>query len=280
MATESQRGLRSRLIVFSDLDGTLLDGRDHSFDPARPALRLLAEHGIPLVLCSSKTRAEIAFHRERLGNRDPFVVENGGAVHVPKGYFGFGFNHDRVTADCLVIELGAPYETLVRALGELMRRTGVPLRGFSDMTVDEVAAHCALPLDLAAQAKQREHDEPFLILRPEAAGDVMAAAELPVTQGDRFYHLSASDKGRAVSVLIDLFERACPGAVSVGLGDTLNDQPLLAAVDIPILVQLSEGGYDSRVAVPGLRYAEGAGPAGWNAAVAELVDDAAKNLIR
>jgi mannosyl-3-phosphoglycerate phosphatase len=270
----------SRLVVFSDLDGTLLDGKDYSFDWARPALRLLAEQGIPLVLCSSKTRAEVAFQRDRLANRDPFIVENGGAVHVPKGYFAFGFDYDRTTADCFVVELGAPYETLVRALGELKRKTGIALRGFSDMTVQEVATYCGVPLGQAAQAKEREYDEPFLIPQPDALAAVTAAAKLTITQGQRFHHLSASDKGRAVSVLLDLFKRARPDTLSVGIGDTLNDLPLLAAVDIPILVQLVDGGYDSRVAVSRLRYAEGVGPAGWNAAVTTLVDGTAADLTR
>jgi mannosyl-3-phosphoglycerate phosphatase len=257
-----------------------LDGNDYSFDRARPALRLLAERRIPLVLCSSKTRSEVEFYRERLDNRDPFVVENGGAVYVPRDYFAFGFDHDRATADYLVIELGAPYETLVRALGELKRKTGIPLRGFSDMTVQEVAARCGLPLCQAAQAKRREYDEPFLIPRQDAVAAVMAAADLSVTQGDRFHHISASDKGRAVSVLMDLFKCSRPDALSVGIGDTLNDLPLLEAVDVPILVQVDDGGYDSRIAVPRLRYAEGVGPAGWNAAVTKLVDGAATDLTR
>ncbi|MDH3595585.1 MAG: HAD-IIB family hydrolase [Rhodospirillales bacterium] len=278
MDTERQEGLRPGLVVFSDLDGTLLDGNDYSFDRAEPALRLLAERRIPLVLCSSKTRSEVEFYRERFGNRDPFVVENGGAVYVPRDYFAFGFDHDRATADYLVLELGTPYETLVHALGELKRKTGIPLRGFSDMTVEEVAARCALPLRQAARAKEREYDEPVLIPREGQVAAVMAAADLPVTQGDRFYHLSASDKGRAVSVLMGLFKRAHPDAVSVGIGDTLNDLPLLDAVDVPIVVQLDDGGYDRRVVVPGLRYADGVGPAGWNAAVTMLVDGAAADL--
>ena len=42
----------------------------------------------------------------------------------------------------------------------------------------------------------------------------------------------------------------------------------------------SDGGYDSRVAFPGLRYADGIGPAGWNATIAGLVDGAAAGLTR
>jgi mannosyl-3-phosphoglycerate phosphatase len=271
---------RSRLVVFSDLDQTLLDGRDYSHDEAVPGLALLEEQDIPLVLCTSKTRPEVEFHRSRLDNRHPFVVENGGAVHIPTDYFDFDFDYDRRTGDCLVLELGTPYRVLVGALAALKRKTGLPLRGFSDMTIQEVASRCQLSLRHAAWAKRREYDEPFLIPAPSAAAAVIGAAEVPVTQGGRFFHLATSDKGRAVSMLMALFKRARPGAVSVGIGDALNDLPLLEAVDIPVLVQDANGGYDPRIACPGLRYADGIGPAGWNAAIANLVDGASAGSTR
>jgi mannosyl-3-phosphoglycerate phosphatase len=269
---------RSRPIVFSDLDHTLLDGRDYSHAKAAPGLALLEDQDIPLVLCTSKTRPEVEYHRSRLDNRHPFVVENGGAVYIPSSYFGFDFDHDSRTDDSLVLELGLPYRAMVRALAELKRKTGLPLRGFSDMTIREVASRCGLCLRQAAWAKRRAYDEPFLIPTPESAAVVNEAADVPVTQGGRFFHLGTSDKGRAVSLLMALFKRAHPGVVSIGIGDAFNDLPLLEAVDIPVLVQGTDGGYDPRVSFPGLQYTDGIGPAGWNAAISSLIDGEPRGL--
>src|SRR3989339_344329 len=72
------------LIVFTDLDGTLLDHDTYAYDEARPGLDRLAAEGVPLVLVSSKTRPEIEELRARLGNRHPFVPENGGAIFIPR----------------------------------------------------------------------------------------------------------------------------------------------------------------------------------------------------
>jgi mannosyl-3-phosphoglycerate phosphatase len=268
-------GTPAPVIVFSDLDGTLLDRDDYSHDRALPALDLLDRHNIPLVLCTSKTRAEVQFHRRRLANRDPFVVENGGAVYVPEGYFPFPVDCDREDGGYRVIELGAPYQTLVGALVDLRNTTGVALRGFSDMSAGEVASLCGLPLDQAELAKQREYDEPFLIPDPDGAATVLDAAEIPITRGGRFYHASSSDKGRAVSLLIDLFRRSHPGARTIGIGDATNDLPLLEAVDIPVVMPGADDGYDPGVTAPRLRYAEAPGPAGWNAVITELVNAAA-----
>lgn len=77
----------ARIIIFTDLDGTLLHPNIYSFAKARPALNLIKEEGIPLVLCSSKTRAEMEVYRERLGNNHPFVSENGGGIFIPKDCF-------------------------------------------------------------------------------------------------------------------------------------------------------------------------------------------------
>ena len=49
----------AKIIVFTDLDSTLLHPKTYSFDAAMPALKLIKEKDIPLILCSSKTRAEI-----------------------------------------------------------------------------------------------------------------------------------------------------------------------------------------------------------------------------
>ncbi len=262
---------KTAVVVFSDLDGTLLDGGDYSFAAAAPALALLRARHIPLVLCTSKTRAEVEVLRLQFGNRHPFIVENGGAVYVPRGTFAFDFSWQRQTADYQVIELGTPYGDLVAELEQLRQRSGIAVRGFSDMSVAEVARRTGLGRAEAVRAKEREFDEPFVL--PEGADpqQVLAASELPISRGDRFFHLTSSDKGRAVTALLALYRRARPGLVGIGLGNAGNDLSLLAAVDVPILVAGRGGGYDSAVALPGLCFAAGAGPEGWNAALmAEL----------
>ncbi len=85
-----------RVVVFSDLDGTLLEIGDYPLREAEPALQRLRSEGIPLVLCTSKTFAEVEWYRDRLRNTHPFIVESGGAIYIPKGYFPFSFDYDDV----------------------------------------------------------------------------------------------------------------------------------------------------------------------------------------
>jgi mannosyl-3-phosphoglycerate phosphatase len=92
---------------------------------------------------------------------------------------------------------------------------------------------------------------------------VEQSSRIPVTRGARFHHLNTSDKGAAVSLLIDVYRKVDRDMRFVGVGDSVNDLPMLKCVDVPILVQGEDGRHDPEVVLPGLRYAPAVGPAGW-----------------
>ncbi len=269
------------LIIFTDLDGTLLDHDSYSFAAALPALRLVGELGIPLVICSSKTRGEIERYREQLENRDPFIAENGGGIFIPSGYFE-PLLFDSSSASFVVeggyevIRLGASYQALRRAVGEL-RNEGFRITGFGDMSAADVAAVTGLTPQEAALAREREFDEPFLFDGGEAEEDelekAIAAKGFHLTRGRFFHILGDSDKGKAVAMLAGLYRLKYGDVRTVALGDSPNDIPMLERVDYPILVQKPDGRHDPRIKLPGLIRAEGIGPAGWNEALLELLAD-------
>jgi len=266
-----------RFIVFTDLDGTLLD-QTHSYEAARPALKALQEQGVPLVLVSSKTRAEIEPLRSRMGHRGPFIVENGGALFIPQGWPGDGAETSS-DADYEVTVFGTTYPIIRAALNEMSRSLRVTLKGFGDMTVEDLVLLSGLSPDEAQLAMRREYDEPFRVSGGHVTLDDLrkAAARhgLTCTKGGGFYHLlGPTDKGKACRYLIDSHPRSRrpESPKTVGIGDTLNDRSMLAEVDIPILVQRPDGSYDPAIDLPALRRAAGIGPAGWNAAVLKLLD--------
>ncbi len=268
-----------RLIVFTDLDGTLID-RNCSFHKAGEALNRLKGSGAPLVICSSKTRAEIEYYRERLSNAHPFISENGGAIFVPEGYFSppslDGLGAVETGGGYRVVRLGAPYSALRTAMEEL-RGEGFAVRGFGDMTVEEVASLTGLSPFEAELAKRREFDEPFLYQGAGTGmGDLLAAIEAKGythTEGRVHHLLGPSDKGKAVSILARLYRREQGPLVSCALGDSPNDIPMLAVADIRVVVQGPDGRYDPRIDLPDLVKAQGVGPEGWNEAVLRILDD-------
>jgi mannosyl-3-phosphoglycerate phosphatase len=267
--------MNRRLIVFSDLDGTLLDHRTYSFEPARPALEALRESGVPLVLCTSKTRLETEHWRRALANVHPFIVENGGAVFVPEAYFGPETEFDKRAGGYGILEFGRPYAELRQALERIRASTGLPLRGFGDMTVEEIADRAGFSRQDAARAAAREYDEPFTGVEDAGLPRVVreaAALGLQVVSGGRFHHLvGGNDKGRAVRAIRALYEVSRGPVRTVGLGDSANDVPMLFSVDVPILVRRPDGGHLDATHLAGLVIAPYAGPEGWREAVLRVL---------
>ncbi len=261
-------------VLFTDLDGTLLDHQTYSWEAARPALRQLEDRRIPWILVTSKTRAEVNRLRQELDHRHAFIVENGAAACIPRGYFPFAVPAAVAREGYDVLEWGTPYEHLVAGLRRAAEAAGCRVLSFCDMSVEEVTAATGLTADQAVLAKQREYDEPFKVLTPGRTGDLLAAIEgqgLRWTRGGRLYHICGdNDKARAVAVLRDLFTRLGEPVVTIGLGDGLNDAPFLQIVDVPVLVR-SRFSTVLTHRIPHGTVTERPGPEGWNQAVLSLV---------
>jgi predicted mannosyl-3-phosphoglycerate phosphatase (HAD superfamily) len=71
-----KEGGRTQIVVFTDLDGSLLDHDTYSFENARPALERIREQRIPLVFTTSKTRAEVEALQAAMRIREPFISES------------------------------------------------------------------------------------------------------------------------------------------------------------------------------------------------------------
>lgn len=250
----------SDTLIFTDLDGTLLDHGSYSYAPALPMIEYIKNKGIPLIIVTSKTKGEVIELQNALGISDPFIIENGAGVFIPEkeGY--------------TMIALGALYAE-TRRFFEKYAET-VPMRGFFDMSVDEIAQRTGLSHDAAAKAKERTFSEPFVL---EDDGDLEPLKALAdedgfdIVKGGRFYHLitKGQDKASAIKKVMERYEKAS-GTVykSIALGDSENDLTMLQSVDTPILVPHLDGSYIP-CDITSLVKAPFPGPKGWNEALKE-----------
>jgi len=266
-------------IVFTDLDGTLLDHRTYDYSSALPALTKLQEEQIPLVFCTSKTAAEMIPFRREIKNEDPFIVENGGGIYIPKRYFATLPVETRRSDHFLVISRGLPYRQLQEVLARISGECGLTVQSFDQLTASELAESSGLSLEQAQRSLQREFDLPFRIVSPHPnrsqLEEKVQQLGLKLIQGGRFLHLNCNGgKGEAVAQLIGLYKANLGGPVrSMGLGDSRNDLSMLEEVDIPIIIPNPLSIAPLADELPGGQRAHTPGPKGWNDAVLSFLEN-------
>ncbi len=259
------------------MDGCLLDHSTYEWTPALPALRVLKGHGAPIVFTTSKTWAEVERWQRTIGIHHPSIVENGGAIHLPPGALPAPLpGAESLPGGGARIVFGWPQSQVVQALHRAAADSRCEVRGFSAMTVEEIAVHCDMTLDDAALAATRDYSEPFLLLTPRRETDLLRAFlahGLQLTRGGRFYHAQRhSGKGDAVRRLINLYAAVHTPVVTIGLGDGLNDEEFLRAVDHPIILN-SAHSEELHRRLPRARATAQAGPAAWSQAILALLSD-------
>jgi mannosyl-3-phosphoglycerate phosphatase len=270
-----------RLIVFTDLEGTLLDQNTHSYHASLPTLRKLQALKMPVILCSSKTRAEVEPLWRELALEEPFIIENGGAICFTPNSLPSPLESARFDGKLHLLELGSPIAELRAGLAEAAHRLHVRVRSFSNLNAREIVELTGLTRQQAQAAAQREYDEPFLIDEPGRERMLATALRMKgftVTKGERFFHLSrGSDKGKAARLLTDLYSKDGGSCISVGLGNSANDLALLLAVERPILIRNPDRSWDSTITqnIPGIRKTMSIGPDGWVESVEKLLAEIA-----
>ena len=254
-----------RYLLFSDVDGTMLDVDTYRWDEALPGIECARRHGAPIIFNTSKTEQETRLLGETLGIHAPFAIENGGAVYVPPGTFDDG------EAEGL-IPFGAPYPLIQTALDELA--AAFRFRGISGMSGEEVEAACGLPPGAVAAARERRFSEPLVwrddLERLDKFAERLRPHKLHLKRGDRFVHvMGKTDKRVALEHLVPRYRRRYPEVVSVALGNGPNDLDMMAEADIAVVIN-NPGGRN--IQYPGARVPEGTGPAAWSRAVQALLE--------
>ncbi len=256
------------LIIFTDLDGTLLNQDDYRYDEALPVLKELKNRQILVIPVTSKTRAEVEGLRQEIGLSDPFIVENGSGIFVP-------FPDERFVISQLEIQgnyhrqlLGCNYIEAKQGLKNISGDLNIELKGFADLTAEELISLTGLSLKEAKLAKTRDFTEPFVTpknISVDRLTDVINQRGFKVVLGDRFSHLIGvnAGKGKAVKWLLNCYQ--IPGnekIFTIGLGNSPNDIEMLEVVDYPIIIP-GKNGIHQGLKNKGWKVAPATGCLGW-----------------
>lgn len=250
------------LIVFSDLDGTLLDHKTYAFEPAKPALQKIRNTDSVLVLASSKTAAEISDIRQKLGvEHCPAIVENGAGI-LEAGQ-----------------SLSSLSDEIYMDIRSVLDRTPAELRvkfeGFGDCTADSVSQITGLSVEAARHAKMRCFSEPGRWSggtdELDAFLQYLASFGLSARRGGRFMTLSFG--ATKADQMFEIASRFAP-APTLALGDAPNDIEMLESANYAVIIKNS-GGTEIPILrsepAGGVTRTTDEGPVGWNTEVLDLM---------
>ncbi|MGB2762563.1 MAG: HAD-IIB family hydrolase [Minisyncoccales bacterium] len=228
--TKSKNKNNKFYVIFTDLDGTLLDD-NYSHKDALPVLKVLKKRKIPLIFCSAKTKSEQEFFQKKMGINHAFIVENGSAIYIPKGCFK-KFKKTKIV-------LGIESDKIRKEIKKLQKR--YTIKGYNNMTVKEIMKATGLDIKKAGLAKQREFGETIVQADKQALKELKK--KFNVVSGGRFIQVfgKKADKGKAVGVLTRLYKDEFDNVTTIGIGNSENDKPMLKNVDVPVLVKHGPG---------------------------------------
>ena len=264
-------------LIFTDLDGTLLDHDTYSWKEAEPAFDLCKRLRVPVILVSSKTSSEIDLIRRRLSLSYPFISENGGGIFFPEEII-------KSLPDGILPEkglwkwpLGIAYDHLIGVLRQIRNELGWNIRGFSDMTIEEISSLTGLDYDSSCLAANRDFDEPFIVLDQKSLDrkTLFKSAErrgLTITEGGRFFHLKGkSDKGLAMKRVVSWYQQLYGKVFTIALGDSPNDFSMLERADYPVLIRSACNYPGLKTNIPRLIETHETGPRGWNETITDIL---------
>lgn len=264
-------------LIFTDMDGTLLDHFTYQFDPAVPTLNALQAANIPVIPITSKTQAEVSQIRDDLNNQHPFIIENGAAIFIPVGYFTTQPEDTITQGNFWVKSFVAPREKWQSLIEKIRPKYADQFITFSDTGVQGIIEMTGLSLDSATKAAQRQYGEPMSWLgTPEqktACINELNALGAHILEGGRFVHVSGkSDKGVALTWLSNLYQaHSSKQITSIALGDSHNDKAMLETADYAVLIRSPVHAPPQLNREKQLITTTKFGPEGWAEAVNEII---------
>lgn len=263
-------------LIFTDLDGTLLDHDSYECEVIKPFLAKLNDTGVNVIFNTSKTFAEVTDIQNGLAHHQPFIVENGAAVYIPKDYFKvkpIGCDeYQGYWRFAMTQSTDKLHEDLKRYASDYSHC----VRLFSQFSAQEIAKLTGLPVDKSELALQRQYSDPvcFSGSDEEKQGliDAMSQAGYEVLVGGRFIHLTkGNNKGLAQKWLLNQFKKAYRNPFTViALGDSQNDVAMLKAADTAILINNPGSQVQSQILQKAWQLSEKPAPAGWVQEVSAL----------
>ena len=223
-----------KVLIFTDLDGSLLDRDTFKFDKILQYIKNLISKGIFIIPNSSKTKNEIDSFNKELDEDLPFIVENGAAIYnlnLINASFPEKISLSREISEILDIfnnKISKKYKSKCKFIKNLTSDKQLQIFGQSKEKVK--------------LAMKREYSIPLLYDGSKAEKvDLIKSvnnAGLSLHEGGRLINLCDKiSKSQAMKHVVKIFKKiGKEKLITIGVGDNFNDLDMLKNSDIPCLV--------------------------------------------
>ena len=272
-------GMARQIVVVTDIQDNSSEIGTRSLRDESAGLGFLMSHGIPLVIRSRRTRAEIERLRRTLGLVTPFISEHGSALFLPRGCFPFVTDSARPALGGEVIAFGKPHDEILNALIVASREVKAAMVTVSDLPIPDVARELAISTIEAQVAKHREYTELFRLADDNALilsrliNALRRRGIRCVPHGRHQLATATPDCADSLLTLRKLWRLTWGDHVMIGLGDNEDDVDWLQHVDIPIIVQSDRPNVSGRAVatLPTAHVTRWPGEHGWSEAILHSV---------
>tara|TARA_B100000989_G_C19471028_1_gene440690 strand:+ start:308 stop:1114 length:807 start_codon:yes stop_codon:yes gene_type:complete len=247
------------IIVFTDLDGTLLDRDTFKFDPIKDYIKNLINNGIIIIPNTSKTEKEIEKFNGELGIELPFISENGSAVH------GLNLiNSNFPNKIVLSRDKEELLEDFITKVPDILIKKCVQIFKLSKKEQEKIFGQKNEKLK---DVLKRNYTVPLLFdgdtTEKNKLIKILKSNSLTLQEGGRVLNLCDNvNKVKSMNKVVKILKKIEDKIKIIAVGDNYNDLDMLKNCDIPCLVFNDQFKLD-RINIDNLIFSNKRSPEGW-----------------
>ena len=222
-----------KILIFTDLDGSLLHRDTFKFDEIKDYLKILLSQGIFIIPNTSKTEKEILEFNNELGSDLPYISENGAAIN------GLNLLNSNLPKELI---LSREKDNLIKIF-----ENSIPVnlqnkcKWLSEMDKKKQSSIFVLESEKLKMNLDRKYTIPFLFEGNKSEKNelfrILKSEGLAAQEGGRVINLTDKvNKAKALNVFVRFFKKNNKNVKTIAVGDNYNDLDMLKTSDFPCLV--------------------------------------------